>query len=38
MFSQEGYSFSQMKLAILFIETLNHKSLKMKEFDFEKFF
>ena len=38
MYSQEGYSFSQIRLAILFIETLNHASLKMKELDFDKFF
>lgn len=36
MYSQEGYSFSQLKLALMFIETLTHVSLKMSELCFEK--
>ena len=36
LYAQEGYAFSQFKLAILFLETLDHKALKMSEFEFEK--
>lgn len=36
MHSEKGYSFIQIKLAILFIETLTHSSLNMKELDFDR--
>ena len=35
MLSQAGYTFTHIKSAINFIETLNHQSLNMSEMEFE---
>ena len=37
MLAGEGYCFTQVRSAVSFIETLNHKALKMNELDFEKY-
>lgn len=36
MLSQDGYSFTQISIAIAFIESLSHEKLKMSEYDFDK--
>lgn len=36
MLSQDGYSFTQISIAIAFIESLTHDQLKMTQYDFDK--
>ncbi len=36
MLSQDGYSFTQISIAIAFIESLSHEQLKMSQYDFDK--
>ena len=36
MLSQDGYSFTQISIAIAFIESLSHEQLKMTQYDFDK--
>lgn len=36
MLSQDGYSFTQISIAIAFIESLNHEQLKMRQYDFDR--
>ena len=35
MLSQDGYSFTQISIAIAFIESLSHEQLKMTQYDFD---